>query len=309
MKKILVYLSIGFSLLGFSIISCQKTSPYLNALASDTTTTVATTNANNVQTANDASNSSETNVSHPGSPAAMLMNRQNLIQDIGTTTSAGIQQNVSFKGDLGDSVEITPQGLHTPGIVHSDFGEGVKFNGRFRKGIIISHFMHKYYEIGFTDTVTFQNYSIDGKTIAGTIILTRLSDSSFKRVCQLSFTLNGGPASTYSSTSTKTYSFHVSATGFVFPVSFTANETGYSTCHNGSNGSLDTATITHPLQYLFSANCMTGGIFPVKGTIVVTSSSLKLPRVIDYGTGTCDLTFTITIGTLVKTITLSSSTK
>lgn len=309
MKKILIYLSVGFSLLGFSIISCQKTSPYLNAVASDTTTTVATTNANNTQSANDASNTSERNVSHPGSPATMVMNRHNLIQDNGTATSAGVQLNTSFKGDLGDSVVITPQGLHSPGIVHSDFGAGVKINGRFRKGIIISHFMHKYYEIGFTDTITFQNYSVDGKAITGTIILTRVSDSSFKRVCQLSFTLNGGPASTYSSTSTKSYNFHVSATGFQLPTSFTANETGYSTSHNGSNGSLDTATITHPLQYLFSANCMTGGIFPVKGTIVVTSSSYKLPRVIDYGTGTCDLTFTVTIGALVKTITLSSNTK
>lgn len=308
MKKILIYLSVGFSLLGFSIISCQKTNPYLNPVASDTTTTVATTNANNTQSANDASNTSERNVSHPGSPATMVMNRLNLIQDISTTTSAGIQQSTSFKDDLGDSVVITPQGLHTSGIVHSDFGEGVKVNGKFRKGIIISHFMNKYYEIGFTDTITFQNYSIDGKAIAGTIILTRLTDSSFKRVCELSFTLNGGPASTYSSTNTKTYNFHISATGFLFPTSFTANETGYSTSHNGSNGSLDTATITHPLQYLFSANCMTGGIFPVKGTIVVTSSAFKLPRVIDYGTGTCDLTFTVTVGKLVKTITLSSST-
>ncbi len=310
MKKVLLFISVGFSLLGFSIISCQKTNPYINAAALDTTTTVATTNASNAQSANDASNASESNISHPGSPGSQFVSRSNQLQDGSTiNSSAGnLLVAVHFKGGLGDSVTAIPQGPHSPGIIKSDFGAGVTLNGKVRKGAIISHFINKYYQVGFSDTITFQNYKENGKAVSGTIILTRISDTSFTRVCQLSFTLNGGPSNTYSSSTTRAYSFHLNAAGFLLPPTFTINETGYATSHNGSSGTLDTAKIIHPLQYLFSSDCsITGGVFPVKGTVSLTSSGLKAPRIVDYGTGSCDLKFTVTIGTVVKTITLSSS--
>lgn len=314
MKKAFMILTIGVSLLGFSIISCQKTKPYVNASVVDTSTTVVSSNTASTQTANDISNASEASISRPGSPATQYDPRSNQLQvdsggngsSAGKDTSAG--KTTHYTASNGDSVTVTAQsGVH-PGLVHCDFGAGVKVGGRLRKGLIISHFWKKYYQIGFTDTISFQNYSENGKVITGTIILTRLSDTSFKRVCQLSMTPSGGSTSTYSSTTIRDYSFAYASSTGSFPSSYTMDETGYSTSRDGSSGVLDTATITHPLMYTWSADCtVTGGVFPVKGTINITSSAYKNPRVVDFGTGTCDLTFTVTIGKVVQTITLSAS--
>lgn len=215
---------------------------------------------------------------------------------------------VVFKGALGDSVTVVPQSSNSPGIMTSSFGAGVTLNGKIRKGIIVSHFINKYYEYGFSDTITFSHYSENGHSIGGTVILTRISDSSFTRISQLTFSSGGGAVSTYNSATTRTYSFGVNAPGFVIPAVYTFNETGVITSHNGSSGSQDTSTIITPLRYLVSAACtLTAGVFPISGTVNLTSSAQRNGSLVDYGAGTCDLTFTITVGAVVKTITLAGT--
>lgn len=307
MKKLILVLSVGFSLLGFTIMSCQKTNPG-GALEADAIT-IATTSVTNAHSANDVTGSIESNLTRAASPASQFISRKNQLQvDNGVSSSAGALTPVHFIGAFGDSVTIIPQGLNSPGIMTSDFGTGVTVAGKLRKGSIISHYIDKYYEYGFSDTITFNKYSENGKAISGSIVLTRTSDTSFTRVCLLSFSQDGGIATTYQAIALRNYSFSVSSPGFIIPPVYTISETGVSVSQVGSTGSRDTTTVTTPLQYLYSADCaITAGVFPIKGSATLTSSALTLPQFVDFGNGSCDLTFTLTTGGVVKTVTLSST--
>lgn len=197
--------------------------------------------------------------------------------------------------------------MNTPGIITSDFGTGVTVAGNTRKGQIISHYIDKYYQYGFADTITFKNYSENGKSISGSIVLTRNSDTSFTRFSQLTITPSGGVSTIYQAIAFRNYSFSVSSPGFVIPTTYTISETGVAVSQNSSTGVSDTTTILTPLEYLYSTGCaVTGGTFPVKGTVSLTSGPLKTPQTVDFGNGSCDLSFTITTGKVVKTVTLSS---
>lgn len=255
------------------------------------------------QTAIDVSGTSEAGLSDSGSP---------LIQSAGPNNHSATSQPsgandgkpMHYNGKFGDSVTYTPESLHSPGIFRSDFKMGILKDGVTRAGAIISYVHHKYYQTGFTDSITFDKFTINGNLISGSIMLTRLSSNSFSRIVRITTSLNGAPANAFNSSNVRINDFNSGTAGTVTPASYTYSESGSSNSHNGSTGTSDTSLIKIPL--VFARACaITAGRFPVSGSIDHSSSSSKKHRLIDYGNGSCDLTFTITIGTLTKTITLT----
>ena len=290
MKFFPIVLGMGFILAGMSITSCQKTNPYINPVPLDTTTSMVSDNIDGSETATDASISSEASIANPNSPA---------------NTATPSTSTVHFIGYLGDSVTITPQTQNSPGMVQSNFGKGVTLNGITRSGMVVSYFWNKYYTTGFKDSIIFQNYIMQGKSVRGHILLVRLTDSSLLNIAHINYNRSGGSTNTFDSRITRSYNFIVSSAASTIPATYVATEIGTTINMNGSSGVLDTAHIISPLIFNSPSTCsITGGIFPVKGTINLSSSAYQNHRIVDFGTGTCDLMFTVTIGSIVETIVL-----
>jgi len=191
-----------------------------------------------------------------------------------------------------------------PKTLTIDFGStNCKGNdGKYRRGKITAVFTGKYREAGTVITTTLSNYHVNDYSVEGTKTVTNNSGTSF------TINVNGSVASpdgsqsvSWTSTRTRTWVKGYN-TGFWTPNS---DSTGYL----GFSGILDDAysitgsasgvnregrkfdvTITTALYVEFC------GWIPeiTKGVVEIQPEKLKL-RTVDFGDGSCDRTYTVTI--------------
>lgn len=296
-------LGIGCTLLCLSIFSCQKPGRGLHPQTSDTSTTMARTSVLTYRLASDISSVSESNLAMLTKQGIQLGRAENKVQS-GSIHGAGTAFTIPshFIGFFGDSVTYTPEGINTPGIITSDFGPAAP--GKSRSGKLINYFYHGFADIGFKDSINFQKFNVLGYLVNGSIVMTRLTASSFSRTFNLNYSYKGGPVNQYIATGIRYYSIDVVKPGDMMISSVTYTETGTVNGQNGIGGISVTGTIINPLK--FSKTCaITGGIIPVAGTIDLKTSLSAAHSIIDFGNGSCDLIFTITIGGVIKTVNLA----
>ena len=224
-----------------------------------------------------------------------------LAQDVialpfGGRETADFQEDKPWKGTLGcaDVTKTIANGVVT--IVY-DFTKvkdglcnGKKVSGTMTISMPISI---KDFTGTIVRTVTFNNFSRGkDRTLNGThTITTTISGGKLvtsEKLGNMVITTADGRTLTFTSTKTRT------KVGDDFQV--TGSITGKS-----SDGKDFTLNITTPL--LFKKACdTTGDKFPVSGTVEIKPFD-KDKRVIDYGNGTCDFDFTVTINgvTVTKT--------
>ena len=168
--------------------------------------------------------------------------------------------------------------------------------GNVRKGkIIISWSGGKWYLKGSTHTIAFEGYSINGVAITGSRTVANIStlDSPLTWTIVATHTATW-PDATFATRTvnrTRKWARSINVIDDKVIISQTAGATSAAAGKN-RYGKTYSVQITTPLE--FKASCLlTSKVYlPVKGVLVITADGKVYT--LDYGTGTCDNTFTVT---------------
>ena len=163
-------------------------------------------------------------------------------------------------------------------------------DGKTRRGKIITTFTGFYHAQGTIITHTPVDYyvndiKIDGTKTVENMGLNSLGKPYFNVQINGVVTLTSGETLTYTSTRVRTWTdgFNTLLNRFDDEYDITGSAVGVF-----SSGGGYTANITSPVHIKVGCG------FPVSGTLEITPQT-KPVRVLDYGTGTCDGTFTVTV--------------
>lgn len=183
-------------------------------------------------------------------------------------------------------------------------------DGKSRRGKIISVFTGKYNQVGTVITTTLDNYHVNDYSVDGSKTVTHNGDGSF--TINVNGNVNspdGSQGVSWVSTRTR-YWIEGSTTGF-----WTVNPSGVGIM--GLNGILDdvyeitgSASGTNREGLPFTVEITTAlrvefcGWIPeiTVGALSIQPEGLK-ERIVDFGLGSCDRTYTVKIGTKVYSIT------
>jgi hypothetical protein len=215
----------------------------------------------------------------------------------GGRESADFQEDKPWKGTHG-CADVTKTLANNVVTIVYDFTKvkdglcnGKKVSGKMTITLPVSI---KDFTGTITRTVTYENFSRgNDRTLNGShTIITTLTGGKLvtsEKLGNMVITTADGRTLTFTSTKTRT------KVGDDFQV--TGNIIGKSS--DGKDFSLN---ITSPLLIKKSCNTTTGEKFPVSGTMEIKPFD-KDKRIVDYGNGTCDLEFTVTINgvTVTKT--------
>ena len=170
-------------------------------------------------------------------------------------------------------------------------------DGKTRRGKIVTTFTGQYIAPGTVITHTPVDYYVNDIKYDGTKTVTNMGFNGsgqpyFNVQIDGSATKTDGEVVSYTSTRVRTWvdGYNTLTDRFDDQYSISGNATG-----SFSNGGGYSAVITNPL--LIKVGCS----FPVSGTIDMTPQN-KPVRTVDYGQGTCDYTFTVTVNGNVYTI-------
>ena len=182
--------------------------------------------------------------------------------------------------------------------------------GNIRKGIIkIAWWGGRWFNQGSTVSVTLENYSINDVEITGT--RTTICKSFTMSPLTVTWLLTANHVATWPDGTTSTRRINKTRKWEHSNMEDKFTITNGPTAANAAegvnrHGREYKVYITSPLVYLGSCARSSKVFIPVKGEKVitqVTSSGKTKSLSIDYGNGTCDNTYTVTSGALVKTLT------
>lgn len=170
-------------------------------------------------------------------------------------------------------------------------------DGKTRRGKIVTTFTGQYIAQGTVITHTPVDYYVNDIRIDGTKTVTNMGLNSsghpyFNVQINGTATQTNGEVLTYASTRVRTWvqGFNTLTNRFDDQYEISGTATG-----TFSSGGGYTAQTTSPLHINIGCG------FPVSGTLELTPQN-KPVRVVDYGQGTCDYTFTVTVNGHVYTI-------
>lgn len=190
------------------------------------------------------------------------------------------------------SVLITIDTTSSPHSVTIDWGTNncTCNDNKQRRGKIITTFTGSYYAQGTVITHTPVDYYVNNNKIEGTKTVTNMGpNSSGKPYYNISIngtvTMSSGEVVHYTSSRVRTFT-----DGYTTPMNFWDDQYDITGSANSTvdNGDSYVATITSALHIKVGCPYIT------KGKIDITPSG-KPVRTIDYGDGTCDGTFTVTV--------------
>lgn len=189
------------------------------------------------------------------------------------------------------------------GTITIDFRTGVTINGVTRKGQIILTYSGKKTVEGSTRILGYSNYSRNGIVFDNnmTFTSTNIQDSTeFHHVLT-----NGKLTFTDNTTITREADYNVTLNYSAVTLTLSASSATHSASGTTRAGSSYTTDITTPIVY--DGACVATGVFlPVSGEKSVSVGTTGvLSYQINYGTGSCDDSITITF--LGKTFTISVS--
>jgi hypothetical protein len=231
---------------------------------------------------------------------------ENVIQDAISVSNDGLDGSVDGipNGRIQACATVTNDAATKTLTI--DFGTAgcVGADGRTRKGKIAILYVGTVPQTSPTRAITFTNYSVNNSSITGT-----LSESGYVRSTATSFSfsvaisglqvvLNDGRTYAISNLQ-RTYNINLGAT--VQDVSDDVTTITGTSTQTGSSGTTTTVDITSPIT--FKGNCTsTGNLYPSAGVYKITETNLTYT--VDWGTGACDKSITITVlgKTIVKTL-------
>jgi hypothetical protein len=233
---------------------------------------------------------------------------EEIASDVDFMVDEAVQNNVSqlksasLTGSvyLNDCSKITIDTLSSPKVLIIDFGTGCTGkDGKIRSGkIIVTAASFKTFPT--IRTKTFDNYSVDGKSISGSIVKTILQDkvnnvrtATTKENITIILPDNKGTIHRIANL-TRIYDFDVLGNRSDNKITSWGNVE-----FTRASGVTMTKTIEESNPLVFTATCH----HIVSGTVTITTSNNRSWS-IDYGTGECDNTATLSMGGKTKEITL-----
>lgn len=165
--------------------------------------------------------------------------------------------------------------------------------GNVRKGkITITWAGGRWFHVGSVITITLTNYSINGVVINGTRVLTNITTNILLPTWTIVSELNvtWPDASTASRTVHKTRQWDILGGTVTVTQTAGADAAASGTTRRGVEYSVQ---ITEGLVFKFSCQGTSKVYIPVSGIKVITFKSKVVT--VDFGSGTCDNTFTVTI--------------
>lgn len=197
------------------------------------------------------------------------------------------------------NVLITLDTTVSPKVLTVDYGNSncTCNDGKTRRGKIITTFTGAYASPGTVITHTTDNYYVNDIKYDGTKTVTNVGLNNngqphFNVQINGTATMTTGEVVQYTSSRIRTWT-----QGYATLLNYMDDEydiTGTTNATYSSGGGYSSQTIT-PIHL------KVGCAFPVSGKLAITPSS-KPVRTIDYGSGTCDYTFTVTVNGYTFTI-------
>ncbi len=211
--------------------------------------------------------------------------------------SASLRVSEEGKSYYGATVTITQKGQNATGAVVVDFGTGTKGrDGRTRKGKVIITYTNVAPVNNAKREFSFDNYYVNNNKVEGTKTVTFTNEPSngiYTASINSNLTITTSAGKTLAWTSTRTRTYNTNNT----PLDLSDDSVSLSGTANGTNrnGEEYTAVITTPL--VIKATCLsTSGWLPSSGVLEVTPET-GVKRVVNYGSGDCDRTVNVTVGT------------
>jgi len=204
-----------------------------------------------------------------------------------------------------DCAEISFTGTLSDGILTVDFGDDgcAGLDGKVRKGKIIISVTGYWYNVGNTTSVSLVNFSIDGVQIEGTWSITaktfnKTAISYEAKLTNGKITWPNGAIATRESTRTFTLTSNIENW-----LDITVSVEGTASGTTATGVSYE-SVITDPLIFKALCSVSQADELPVEGVLEITSDKTGFSKiVIDFGPGSCDNTFTVTIGPFSKEMT------
>ncbi len=223
-------------------------------------------------------------------------------EDAFTDIMAQVDKAVTDNG-LRDACDptITFDTTTTPRTITLDFGTEncTALNGRLRRGRILVTYTGRYRDEGTVITITPENYYVNNNLVLGTKTVTNMGPDTdghpyFTVVVNGSLTAaDGSWTSTHAAARVRTWIAGSDTQELADDV--------YLITGSGSgvnrNGIPYTVHIANALRV--ALNCA----YITQGTVHITPTGRPM-RVIDYGNGTCDGTFTVTVNGQTFTVTI-----
>jgi hypothetical protein len=160
-----------------------------------------------------------------------------------------------------------------------------------RTGQITVYTSGSYAAKNYRDSIVFSGYSTNGQTLNG-YKATRFSASAIPG------TLTGTYAVDVQATNANGSSVHLTSSGqrqvanYLIPLLSTTTTTGSGQLVD-QNGNSISVQITKPV--VLKASCLNNARFPVQGTVTYLNTATSTTSTIDFGSGTCDRTATISV--------------
>jgi hypothetical protein len=202
----------------------------------------------------------------------------------------------------GGCATVTKDTTGTPDSVVIDFGTTncLCKDGRYRRGKIIIIYNGKYRDSGYYHTVTFSNYYINNNYVYGSRTVTNKGKNSSGKT-YFTIAVNGhmvmnktGDTASHTASRTRTWVAGEST--------LMLSDDAYEITGSGStvrpSGKSFTTVITSALYVANNCNWIKSG------TIEITPNGATFPRVLDFGSGTCDDKATISVNGKTKNIIL-----
>lgn len=207
----------------------------------------------------------------------------------------------------GATVTFTPKGSNETGNILIDFGTtGIKSpkDGKTRKGKILITFTGKYRTPGTTQTITFDNYQVNGNKVEGTKVLTHKAENG---TYSTTIVVTGGKISYTDNSilewnSERVRTWNLNST----PLNFEDDEFTVSGTASGKSrdGKSFSSIIPVATPLLWKVSCFNESRFvAVSGIMKVTPEGV-LERTVDFGNGTCDRDVVVSAGNFTSTVTL-----
>lgn len=219
------------------------------------------------------------------------------------------EEEIVYTNSYGATVTITPKGTNSTGTLLIDFGTaGVKspIDGRTRKGKIQIVYTGKYRVVGSTQTISLDNYYVDGNRVEGTKVLTHSYDNT---VLVTSIKETGGKI-TFSDgkilewNSERTRKWDVKNT----PFDITDDEVTVAGAAAGKSreGIAFTAIIENNQPLLWKVSCLAISNYVAVSGVLKLTSATGTEYTVDYGDGNCNKEVIISSGGTSKAISLTN---
>jgi hypothetical protein len=196
-----------------------------------------------------------------------------------------LRRTPDFCGATATLTNLPGGGLRTT----VDFGAGQTCaDGTTRKGKLTIDFVPGTGR-EFTRTITFENYAVNNRTLNGTTEVTMegLADNRVRTAIKNLQITKDGRTITFTSNKTRTYDRKGTLAPNDDDITIEGSSSGM-----GSDGKGFSAVIGTPI--LIKNSCGRQNRVPVAGIVHVTPTGKSL-RTVNYGNGTCDREYTVTI--------------